>query len=130
MSKPFASGSEELMSWFNGSKIVDENGIPLIVYRSQKDNREQGADRQSKHYGIYFSANEDSTKIYGNITKKYYLKVINPLVLKDTQWNLSVIPEHIYLDLIKNGYDGAVWNRKGEMYEIVVFDRNQIREIE
>ena len=50
------------------TKIIDDNGDPLVVYRSQKDERPLSPDRQSKHKGIYFSANEESTKIYGHLT--------------------------------------------------------------
>jgi len=110
----------------NQTKIVDSNGEPLIVYRSQKDDRIQGVDRQSKHKGIYFSADKESTKIYGNITKEYYLNIKNPLILKDKDWNLSVLPEYYYNMLIKKGYDGAIWLRKGEMYEIIAFYPEQV----
>lgn len=109
------------------TKIVDADGNPLIVYRSQEDERVQGPDRQSKHKGIYFSANMESTKIYGNITKEYYLNIQNPLILKDAEWNLSVLPEYLYDHLIRKGYDGAIWLRKGEMYEIIAFYPEQIK---
>jgi hypothetical protein len=108
------------------TKIVDEDGNPLIVYRSQEDERVQGVDRQSNTKGIYFSANADSTKIYGPITKKYYLNIKNPLILKDKEWNLSVLPAYYYDMLVKKGYDGAAWLRQGEMYEIIAFYPEQI----
>jgi hypothetical protein len=108
------------------TRIVDNEGNPLVVYRSQKDERQQGATRQSNQKGIYFSANEESTKIYGNITKKYYLNIKNPLVLKDKEWNLSLLPGYYYNLLIDKGYDGAVWLRNGEMYEIIAFYPEQI----
>ena len=110
----------------NQTAIVDNEGNPLVVYRSQKDERQQGVTRQANHKGIYFSANEESTKIYGNITKKYYLNIKNPLILKDKEWNLSVLPEYYYIALIKKGYDGAIWLRNGEMYEIIAFYPEQV----
>lgn len=113
-----------------GSKIVDAAGELLVVYRSQKDSRKQTTSRQSGMKGIYFSANEESTKIYGDKTKAYYLDIKNPLVLKDTEWNLSLIPEYLYQDLIRKGYDGAVWLQNGEMYEIVAFQDDQVIPIE
>lgn len=115
------------------TKIVDDAGNPLVVYRSQEDTRKQGVERQSKHMGIYFSANEKSTKIYGPITKKYHLNIKNPLVIDDSKgevWNLSVLPEYYYNMLVKQGYDGAVWIRKGEMYEIVAFHPEQVIPLE
>lgn len=108
------------------TRIVGDDGNPLLVYRSQKNDRKQGITRQSNMKGIYFSADADSTKIYGDNTQTYYLNIQNPIILKDTEWNLSLIPEYIYNMLISKGYDGAVWLRHGVMYEIVAFYENQI----
>jgi len=110
----------------SNTKILDEEGNPMIVYRSQTDDRIQGADRKSGHKGIYFSANLESTKIYGDVTKEYYLNIQNPLVLIDKEWNLSVLPKYLYDHMIKQGYDGAIWLRKGEMYEIIAFYPQQV----
>lgn len=108
------------------TKIVDDDGKPLLVYRSQKNDRKQGVTRQSNMKGIYFSADAESTKIYGDNIKSYYLNIQNPIILKDTEWNLSLIPEYVYNMLVSKGYDGAVWLRHGVMYEIVAFYENQI----
>lgn len=108
------------------TKIVDNEGNPMVVYRAQSDNRVQGSDRQSGHKGIYFSADKDSVKIYGDIIKPYYLNIKNPLVQKDNEWNMSVLPDYYYQHLIKKGYDGGVWLRKGVMYEIVAFFPEQV----
>lgn len=113
----------------DGNKVVDEKGEPLTVYRSQENDRDQGNERQSKHFGIYFSQNKESTKIYGDKTKEYNVNLQNPKVLKDNEWNLSVIPEYLFNKLKSDGYDGAIWLRKGEMYEIVAFDKSQIKEL-
>ncbi len=121
-----SKGEDTLKENLTQTKIVDEEGEPLIVYRSQEDDRKQGIDRQSNTKGIYFSANPESTKIYGNITKEYYLNIKNPIVLKDKEWNLSVMPGYLYDMLVKKGYDGAVWLREGEMYEIIAFYPHQI----
>ena len=114
------------LSDLSQTKIIDDSGKPLIVYRTQKNERNQGVERQSDMRGIYFSANRDSTKIYGDITKEYYLNIKNPLILKDKDWYLSLMPVWVYNDLISKGYDGAVWLRNGIMYEIIAFYENQI----
>ena len=93
------------------TKIVDDQGNPLIVYRTQENKRNQGVERQSDMRGIYFSVDRDSTKIYGDITKEYYLNIKNPLILKNKDWNLSLMPVWIFNNLIGKGYDGAVWLR-------------------
>jgi len=116
----------ESFSNLSETKITNPDGTPKIVYRSQKDNRLLSTQRQSNLKGIYFSENEGSTKIYGDKTKKYHLNIKNPLILVDSEWNLSILEPHIYDMLIRKGYDGAVWLRKGEMYEIIAFYENQV----
>lgn len=119
----------EIQQDLSKTKIVDDSGNPLVVYRSQENERKQGVERQSGHRGIYFSANEKSTKIYGPITKAYHLNIKNPLIIDDSKgevWNLSVLPEYYYNMLVKKGYDGAVWMRRGEMYEIIAFYPEQV----
>ena len=108
------------------TKVVNELGEPMVVWRSQSDDREQGVERQSKTYGIYFSADKESTGIYGKIAKPYHLNIKNPLVLFDKKWYLSIIPEHLYRSMLSQGYDGAIWMRNGIMYEIVAFNPSQI----
>lgn len=108
------------------SKIVNEDGTLKTVYRSQRDDRRQGVERQSNTYGIYFSENKESTKIYGENTREYNLNITNPLVLEGKDWNLSIIPEYLFRDLVSKGYDGAIWMRNGEMYEIVAFNESQV----
>lgn len=110
------------------TKIVDQKGNPLTVFRSQNSLRKQTIDRKSGFKGIYFSSDKESTKIYGKITKEYYLDIKNPLILRDKEWNLSLIPEYLYNYLIKKGYDGAIWIRNGVMYEIVAFYEHQVIE--
>lgn len=117
---------ESLINGLEDTKILNSDNTPMVVYRSQEDERVQGVTRASKLKGIYFSADETSTKIYGNNTKKYYLNIKNPLVLKDLEWNLSILDEWVYKSLINKGYDGAVWLRKGIMYEIIAFYESQI----
>lgn len=117
---------EGILNGLTHTKILDSNGDPLVVYRSQKNNRKQGVNRVSDMKGVYFSADEESTKIYGENTRKYYLNIEHPIILKDNEWNLSLIPNYLYQNLINKGYDGAIWLRNGVMYEIVAFYDSQI----
>ncbi len=114
----------------SNTKILDKFNNPLVVYRAQTDDHNQGVDRQSNHKGIYFSADRESVKIYGDKIKEYYLNITNPIILKDKEWNLSVIPDYLYNHLINQGYDGAIWIRQGVMYEIVAFNPKQVINID
>jgi hypothetical protein len=118
--------------WFGNSKVVDSSGKPLTVYRTQKKKYKHGDYREYKHiFGIYFSQDKESTKIYGDVTEQYFLKLENPKILRgiehDEMWNLSIITKQKYSELTESGHDGAIWLKNGKMYEIVVFNQNQIK---
>lgn len=138
--------SDEFKAWFGdwennpsmASKVVDENGLPLIVYRTQREEHKHGNfewQMGQKHvFGIYFSQDKESTSIYGNTTREYLIRLMNPKILRgiehDEMWNLSIITKDKHQHLIDGGHDGAIWLRDGIMYEIVVFDKNQISLLE
>lgn len=68
------------------SKVVDENGEPLIVYHGTVNefdafSREfRGAtDPGDWGLGFYFSPRKDVSEMYGNVTKPVYLSIKNPV---------------------------------------------------
>lgn len=88
--------SKEFKEAFEGSKIVDESGKPLVVYHQSQskdfDTFRQKGDRGYKRasfsqagYGIYFSDNEELTRLKydksGGMFVKAYLDMKNPLDL-------------------------------------------------
>ena len=78
--------SKEFISWFgdwendpeNSSKVVDENGEPLVVWRGVKANN---YDYQKKGYN-YFAKNKSYAKVYGDILHPFFLNIRNPLDLE------------------------------------------------
>ena len=81
--------------WFGDSKVVDESGQPLVVYRGQKEylgnyfkyldyNLMPHKSRPNK-FGFFFTDNHETANYYakagGNITE-VYLKAINLLDLR------------------------------------------------
>jgi hypothetical protein len=71
--------------FFKNSKCVDEYGDLYLVYRASNhdydtfDPARMGTGAGSIFgKGIYFSADRDSVKIYGNNIKAYYLNLKNP----------------------------------------------------
>lgn len=124
--------NENFWKWFDNSKVVNKDGTPKTVYRTQKKEYPHGTFKQPKYiFGIYFSEDEKSTKIYGDITETYYLSLQNPKILRGIEynemWTYSIINKEKYNQLINEGYDGAIWLRNGIMYEIVVFDVSKIK---
>lgn len=84
---------EKFKKWFGdwekepekASKVVDENGEPLVVYKRayEKKNVFEG------EWGTFFSDEPLKDKGFGNYVGKYYLDIKNPLVLdaEGTSWS-------------------------------------------
>jgi DNA polymerase III sliding clamp (beta) subunit (PCNA family) len=84
----------EFKAWFgdwendpeNASKIVDENGEPLVVYHGTKNEfYEFDTNKQLKGWlgkGFYFSKNKTEAKDYGKRLLKCFLNIKNPFVIQ------------------------------------------------
>jgi hypothetical protein len=83
------TNSKEFKKWFGDSKVVDENGKPLVVYHntdakfSTFDKSKIGTktDKGMHGRGFYFSNEKDQTYMYGNRQMPVYLTIKNPLRL-------------------------------------------------
>jgi hypothetical protein len=69
----------------NASKVVDENGEPLVVYHSSKNEfnifeKEKISENFDYSFGFYFSNDIEDSKEYGKITKSFFLNIKNPYV--------------------------------------------------
>lgn len=74
--------------WFNNaSKVVDENGEPLVVYHGTNENfsifehdkiGESSGDYGYSGYGFYFTPNEGEAWMYGTIKMPVFLNIKNP----------------------------------------------------
>jgi GNAT superfamily N-acetyltransferase len=96
-----APTSDAFREWFRNSKIVDENGEPLVVYHGGFDvlNSRNGTFRKSKTgslgSGIYFTPDRSAAEYYmahrggyeaveNGVITEAYLSVQNPLVVRPT----------------------------------------------
>jgi hypothetical protein len=88
--------TNEFKEWFgdwendpnNASKVVDENGEPLIVFHSTRekfdvfDKEKMGAtDAGFAGKGFYFSPNRVYSKGYGPVTIPVFLNIKNPAII-------------------------------------------------
>lgn len=138
--------------WFNGSKLVDNENKPLIVYHGSNfvfDNFDSNKKRNGwLSKGFYFTENEEEANHYGNIIYPVYLRIINPFIIKGDIVNkdgtvefakstkeqlFDIYPELKYIDfkdvsdfLKSKNYDGIINGNN----LITVFDSNQIKSIE
>gem|GEM_PF-6406799 len=91
----------EFRAWFGDSKVVDENGDPLVVYHGTQnsfDQFESGSNLEGGSEGIFFTDDYDLAVSYSNNADDavdggggvfdVYLKIENPLIYdaKGAQW--------------------------------------------
>lgn len=125
---------EAFWRWFGDSKVVDEQGRPLVVYHgSGKKFTEFDVEKQGEAEfgaGFYFTSMKDAAKFYGNRVMPVYLTSKNqfdPGSLSDREWgDWSELKESDPMGaqnyLIDLGYDGVVADD-----EYVVFKPEQIK---
>lgn len=125
----------EFKAWFGDSKIVDEDGKPLIVYHGS-DAEFNVFDRTKTRanmdiQGSFFSPWELDAQGYGGNVRAFYLSIKNPApssvaysVLKKYQGqnNAGVKARE---ELERMGYDGV--NNDNEEY--IAFNANQIKSV-
>lgn len=136
--------TEEFKDWFKGSKIVDNNGEPLICYHRSKAKFNIFCDNYITKNGwvgdgFYFSDNKDSFKEYGRNVYKAYLNIKNPYISNADSWfdfiyevckkyNDGNIDNYIITDLlIDNGFDGVIYTHWDKGVIINCFYSNQIK---
>lgn len=137
------SALRNFWNWFKGSKVVDEQGRPLVVYHGTGKDFDVFNDVNLKNgwlgKGIYFAKNRAFALENGRKIKSTYLKINNPFVVNGDSPNdvLSEIkklyPEADEFNLAgiltRNGHDGVYFNHwdSGEMYS--VFSNTQIASV-
>ena len=85
--------SSNFINWFGdwknnpqlSSKVVDKNGVPLIVYHgtdgefNEFKSKFMGQNGTAKGHGFYFTAQKEYAKQFGANVKAYYLNIRKPL---------------------------------------------------
>ena len=139
--KPDASKqteTPEFKAWFSGSKVVDEDGKPLVVYHgSGRDFHDFDTDKMlqlGSHFGTVDVANQaaENRGADANV-KSCYLSIQNPIRLHDwVEWSPETIarslkaehkidigkpktPNDVKAALMKLGYDGVVYLNRCEV---------------
>lgn len=149
------TNTPEFKRWFGDSKVVDDNGNPLVVYHgtgqdfSEFDLSKVGNQTDTGMYGqgFYFSDNPEISSLYarnpqgGANVKPVYLSLQNPLIIRGEgdipkMRELTTIEEMrnaagIYSAemrqyLIDHGYDGVI-STIGKSYEYVALNPEQIK---
>lgn len=118
--------SPEFKAWFKGSKVVNENGDPLVVYHGtskefsefSKEKIGSNLDTGDWGKGFYFgdkpkaeeygkrSANPETWK-----TKPFYIDIKNPLVLSGSRKEEILTPDHPWTSVLKKMFGKEIIDR-------------------
>lgn len=75
-------GLRAFYEWFGDSKVVDEQGRPLVVYHNSGKKRNilsrDYARTTMDIQGVFFAAKSDPYKEYGPVEHRVYLRIENP----------------------------------------------------
>ena len=122
--------NDNFWKWFGNSKLIDNDGIPIIYYHGTKSSKIFDKFKISDGFygeGVYFFDNKKSAEIYGK-SIDCYLKIEKPFIetFYRSYYNLPFNNVKDKTNLLKNkGYDGIIASDI-----IVVFNSNQIKSVD
>jgi hypothetical protein len=133
--KPIATTDEALRNfwrWFGESKVVDEQGRPLVVYHGTTWGFTEFQVSQGGELGrgIYFSDDPDTANMMGerggtlgSRVMSVYLSISNPLVIE----NREIARSQSRSTLQRKGYDGIIYSDAVGRKQYVAFEPTQIK---
>lgn len=124
--------SEYFKRWFGDSKVVDENGEPLVVYHGTISRTLSGNQFKNDNNEYFFTDSSSAALDYGDNIYNVYLKMNNPLIVDFEGENDAQIFN--YIDKAKEqGYDGLIakntFDGANTHNQYVVFDNTQIKSV-
>ena len=151
-----ATDSPEFKSWFSGSKVVDKDGNPLVVFHGTDsqfdsfDNSKLGSRTDPGFFGAghYFVSDRNNAQNWGKYVKAAYLSIKNPLyvngisdfVKKSGMKEIGYMSDkekykqlyraevlRVTGDLRKKGFDGVIYDRGNGKTQYIVFDASDIK---
>ena len=135
--------------WFGDSKVVDEQGRPLVVYHGTNSAPFNTFEIQSYYEGFsddprmlrtmhFFSTNEKVGEGFGSNLYKTYLKIENPSMFDESGGKWNAIKEATWLRNTPLDSDGIIVKniREGSLGDAqladdyIVFKSNQIKSVD
>jgi hypothetical protein len=134
--------TKEFKDWFGDSKVVDENGKPVLVYHGTGANfsifsEDKKAGGQLGK-AFYFSPSPNAASMFANIRGKkdpesspqvmpVYLSLQNPYIFESrSEIPLYGINTQLLMD---QGYDGIIVKENGKLDELAAFTPTQIKSV-
>ena len=146
--------SDSFRNWFGNwlsddktdvSKVVDENGEPLIVWHNTDVNNitefKSYVGSMGEESGMFFSSDSEYTSQYGDVTYPVYLSIKKPYILQGNNLDRESAISTRMEDIIENRrktIDGIIGHdtitdedlKKSTGTEYVAFTSNQIKSID
>lgn len=134
--------SPAFQAWFNGSKIVDAEGNPQVLYHGTRAEIESFNASGSGEFGpgVYLTDNPGTAHFYAEHVAKgeghpsimpVYASIKNPFRVTKLRWikmTENQTPRTVQRRLIKKGHDGIIGvGINGVDEQIVAFSPTQIK---
>lgn len=129
--RTFPPGIESFEEWFEGSKVTDSNGEPLIAFHGTQKQFEQFNTpawfTPSEFHADAFSADwgDEGERTSQSKVIAVYLSFKNPLYTNDWAMTEPSNTDEWLAELLKSGYDSVIFSREGEV-EFIALHSNQI----
>ena len=136
------SSNDNFLKWFNGSKVVDTSGNPLIVYHGTSASPfntfvgKWNVRFEEERGTIYFTDDKDIASGYGSLVYACYLKMLNPLVYDAKGLHWTTVNWYALRDALSGGHDGVILKnvldtpagrKERTINTYIVFDASQIK---
>lgn len=144
-----APQSDAFKAWFGDSKVVDDDGKPLVVYHGTDaefdafDLSKAGAtDAGLVGSGIYLTPDRRLAEGYGENVVEGYASIQNPMIIEDGAMpdGATLLDKHngkltksgakkLNAEIKKAGHDGVIFRAFGEISQVVAFSPEQIKSV-
>ena len=134
---PFWGKGKQFGKWFRDSKVVNDDGSPMIVYHGTTEDFtafDMSKGRSTMDIqGAFFSPWEEDSAGYGDKVKSYYLSIQNPANEAEAYKALNMFKGQNEAGkkareyLISHGYDGVINGVEGQPEEFIAFYPWQIK---
>lgn len=147
----YQTDSQAFKNWFGDSKVVDEQGKPLVVYHGTKEQFEAfdkeyiGTNFNQDRKGFFFTNNKKSAEGYANNTSygtereksgvvlETYLSIKNPFIheiAEDPVYEWDNMYEDLLASAENRGSDGIIIKADSGENLYVAFEPTQIKSID
>lgn len=125
--------SNAFKQWFGDSKVIDENGEPLVVYHSSNNKFEmfKKGFKNFKDLDVFFFTPEKLiSESYGENVYPVFLNIRNPYEQSSEEnWITDQLEKNHFQEMRQLNHDGLIGEGGIASIDYVAFEPNQIKSI-